>query len=59
VEKILDKVTTSHTSFWVPKDMQKKLLANAIRDHSEAGFLMAKTAICTSEETGLQHPKVR
>ena len=37
--QFLDKVTTSHTSFWLPKDMQKKLLANKLRDQSEAVML--------------------
>ncbi len=33
---ILDKVTTSRASYWVPKDMQRKLLENMLREQEDA-----------------------
>ena len=32
----ITQVTTSHASFWVPKDMQKKMLANTLRQEADS-----------------------
>ena len=52
---LMDRVTVSHTSFWLPTNMQKQMLANTLRFNEQEPSMVDKLPINTCPEN---HDKV-